>query len=142
MALKRLRLPAIALALLLAGCNPRSRVESARKAVEEFHRLYNASDFEGMYRFSGSAIRSSAPLSAFVKYERNVHDKLGSLKSAEVANYNILYLFSGPQVRLDYTCTFEKAQAVESFEINFKHDRPSIDGYRIDSPKLEEPKQR
>lgn len=140
MVFQRLRLSAIALALLLGACNPRSRVESARKAVEEFHRLYNASDFEGMYRFSGSAVRSSVSLSAFVRYERNVRDKLGSLKSAEVENYNILYLFRGPQVRLDYKCGFEKAQAVESFEINFKHDLPSIDGYRIDSPKLEQAK--
>jgi hypothetical protein len=142
MARKRLRLPAIAFVLLLAACNPRGRVESARQAVEQFHRLYNASDFEGMYRFCGPPVRSSASLSAFVAYERNVRDRLGSLPSAEVNNYNILYLFSGPQVRLDYKCAFEKAQAVESFEINFKHGRPSIDGYRIDSPSLDHTKRK
>lgn len=131
---------AAVLAFLLAGCNPRGRVESGRAAVEQFHRLYKAGDFAAMYRFTGSAVQSSTSLTGFVKYEQNVREKLGVLESAEVENYNVLYLLSGPQVRLDYRSTFQNGQAVESFEINFKHGQPSIDGYRIDNPKLEEKK--
>jgi hypothetical protein len=137
---KRLTLLAIVPALLLGACNPRGHVESARKTVEEFHRLYNTSDFGALYRFTGPAVRSSTSVTDFVKYEQNVRRKLGELKSAEVTNYNILYLFKGPQVRLDYKSTFQNGGAVESFEINFRHDQPSIDGYRIDSPKLDREK--
>jgi len=137
MVVKRLWLLANVCVLFLAGCNPRSRVESARSAVEQFHRLYKAGDFAGMYRSTGSPVRSSTPAVDFVKYEQNVRQKLGELKSEEVASYNVLYLLSGPRVRLDYSCTFQNGKAVESFEINFKHGQPSIDGYRIDSPVLE-----
>lgn len=126
--------------LFLGACNPRAHVESARKTVEEFHRLYNANDFAALYRFTGSAVRSSTSLTDFVKYEQNVHTNLGELRSAEIKNYNILYLLRGPQVRLDYNSTFQNGGAIESFEINFRHNQPSIDGYRIDSPKLEKEK--
>lgn len=91
-----------------------------------------------MYKYAGPAVRSSSSEPAFVKYEKAVREKLGELKSAELANYNLLYLLSGPQVRLDYRCRFAEGDAVESFEIKFKNAKPVIDGYRLDSPKLNE----
>jgi hypothetical protein len=129
----------VALAVLLLcglGCNPRGRVESGRKAVEEFHRLFNAGQFEEMYRFVGPAIRASTSRVQYDEYEKNLQTKLGRMESAEVFNYNVLYLLSGPQVRLDYHCTFAKGKATESFEIDFKGEQPLINGYRIDSPVL------
>ena len=89
-----------------------------------------------MYKYAGPAVLSSSSESAFVKYEKGVREKLGELKSAELASYNLLYLLSGPQVRLDYHCRFAEGDALESFEINFKNDKPVIDGYRLDNPKL------
>jgi hypothetical protein len=82
-------------------------------------------------------VRKSSSEAAFASYETDVYEKLGELKSAQVVNYNLLYLFSGPQVRMDYKCTYAKGSAMESFEINFKGDRPQIDGYRLDSPQLD-----
>jgi hypothetical protein len=89
-----------------------------------------------MYQSSGPAVRSSSSENAFVKYEQEVRSKLGDLKSAELVTYNLLYLLSGPQVRLDFHCPYQQGTAVESFEINFRRDRPVINGYRLDSPLL------
>jgi hypothetical protein len=124
--------------MLCNACNPRARVELARHAAEDFHNLYNHADYARMYTHTGPAVRSSTTETAFVSYEKDVRAKLGALTSADVSNYNLTYVLSGPQVRLDYQCRFEGGHAFESFEFGFDHGRPVINGYRLDSPKLED----
>lgn len=125
-------------AFFLSACNPRRHIEAAESAVKRFHDRYNSQQYYAIYDESGPAFRASASKRDFVRYETNAHEKLGDLKSAEIANYNILYLFSGPQVRLDYNSHFSSGHAVESFEINFKNNNAVIDAYRIDTPLLAE----
>lgn len=119
------------------ACNPRARVELARRTADDFHDRYNREDYSGMYGHAGPAVRSSSTEAAFIEYEKGVRAKLGNLKSAEVSNYNLVYLLSGPQVRLDYKCKFAKGDGVESFEIGFENGKAVINGYRLDSPQLE-----
>ena len=126
------------LTIVCGSCDPRSRVEAGRITVEQFHRHYNAQQYVAMYHQCGPAVHKSTPQQDFVRYEEGVRQKLGELKSAEVFNYNVLYLFHGPQVRLDYHCVYANGSTTESFEINFRNDRPLIDGYRIDSPLLKD----
>ena len=127
----------LAALVLSFACNPRGRVDLARHTAEDFHERYNHQDYSGMYRHAGPAVRSSSTEAAFIKYEKDVRAKLGDLKSAEVTNYNLVYLFSGPQVRLDYKCTFANGTGSESFEIVFEKSKAVINGYRLDSPQLE-----
>jgi hypothetical protein len=138
-----LREPIFRCGLLLAAllftfaCNPRERVDLARRTTDDFHSRYNREDYSGMYGHAGSAVRSSSTEAEFTKYEKDVRAKLGELKSADVVNYNLVYHFSGPEVRLDYKCTFANGTGVESFEIAFENDKAVINGYRLDSPQLE-----
>ncbi|HEX6546748.1 MAG TPA: hypothetical protein VF023_10610 [Bryobacteraceae bacterium] len=128
---------AVCLAIFFClSCNPKSHVEAARKATEAFHDGYNKQDYNAMFALAGPAVRKSSRLAEFADYEKGVYAKLGPLKSAQIVTYNVLYLFSGPQVRMDYKCSYEKGTATESFEINFEGDRAVIDGYRLDSPQL------
>jgi hypothetical protein len=120
-----------------SACNPRERVDLARRTAEDFHNRYNREDYRGMYSLAGSAVRSTSTESDFTKYEKGVRAKLGELKSAEVVNYNLVYHFSGPEVRLDYKCTFANGTGAESFEIAFEDGKAVINGYRLDSPQLE-----
>lgn len=106
--------------------------------MKRFHDHYNSRRYDAIYDESGPAFRASSSKRDFVRYEANAHEKLGDLKSTEIANYNLLYLFSGPQVRLDYNSQFSSGHAVESFEINFKNKNAMIDAYRIDTPLLAE----
>jgi hypothetical protein len=118
------------------GCNPKSRVEAARKTTEAFHQNYNKQDYSAMFALAGPTVRKSSNLAEFTAYEKGIYAKLGPLKSTQIVNYNLLYLFSGPQVRMDYKCSYANGTATESFEINFQGDRGVIDGYRLDSPQL------
>ena len=132
----RLGLLVVALFFTLA-CNPRERVDLARRTADDFHSRYNREDYRGMYGHAGSAVRSSSTEAEFIKYEKDVRSKLGDLQSAEVVNYNLVYHFSGPEVRLDYKCSFANGMGVESFEIAFEKGKAVINGYRLDSPQLE-----
>jgi uncharacterized protein DUF4019 len=134
---KIFRLVSFTAIVFAVACNPRGRVDMARHTAEAFHDRYNHEDYSGMYAHTGPAVRSSSTEAAFTQYEREVRTKLGELKSAEVANYNLVYLFSGPQVRLDYKCQFAKGTGIESFEIAFEDNKAIVNGYRLDSPQLE-----
>jgi hypothetical protein len=139
MTLARIFLAAMLPVLIVCGsCDPRSHVEAGRIAVEQFHRHYNARQYVEMYNQCGPAVRKSTSQQDFVRYEDGVRRKLGEFKSAEVFNYNVLYLLHGPQVRLDYHCVYANGKTTESFEIDFKNGRPVIDGYRIDTPLLKD----
>ncbi len=90
-----------------------------------------------MYAYAGPSVQKETPQAAFVAYETGLRKRLGDLKTADLVNYNLLYLMSGPQVRMDYNCKYVLGNAVESFEVNFRKNQPRIDAYRIDSPQLE-----
>lgn len=130
-------LAALPACVFYTSCNPKGKVEAARKAVEQFHDGYNKRDYAGMFQLAGPAVRKTSSEAAFAQYETGVYAKLGELKSAQIVNYNLLYLLSGPQVRIDYKCQYARGSSVESFEINFTGPRPQIDGYRLDSPQLD-----
>jgi hypothetical protein len=130
------------LAIVCGSCNPRSRVEAARVAVEQFHRHYNAQQFTEMYKQVGPAVHQSTSQEEFTRYQEGLRRKLGEFQSAEIINYNIIYLFRGPQVRLDYHCTYANAVTTESFEVHFRNGGPVIDAYRVDSPLLNPPGKR
>lgn len=125
---------ALAALAICCACNPRAKVQSAEQAVAVFHRQFNARQFAAMYQAAGTAVKASATQTAFVNYEADVFAKVGELKSAELFNYNVLYLLGGPQVRLDYHSTFANGPGVESFEIEFHGGQPQVTAYRIDSP--------
>jgi hypothetical protein len=112
-------------------------VEAARAQVDRFHAAYNRRDYASMFELSGPSVKRTSSQAEFAKYEASVYEKLGDLRSAEIVNYNLLYLFGGPQVRIDYKCTYEKGTSTESFEVNFRNDKPQIDGYRLDSPQTD-----
>ena len=127
----------VPLLLACAGCNPKGRTEEARRLADTFHSRYQANDYPGMYALGGRAVQKSATQDRFVAYQKDVHARLGDLLSAEVGNFNLLYVLTGPQVRLDYRLKFAKGTAAESFEITWEQSRAVISGYRLDSPLLQ-----
>ena len=128
----------LALVLLCAAgaCDPRGRIEAAQRAADEFHRRYSAQQYAEIYQNTTSVFRNSASQQDFENYEKDVQAKLGTIKSTDLNNYSVLYLFTGPMVRLDYQTTFAKGHAAESFEVRFKDGKPVIESYRIDNPLL------
>ena len=71
-----------------------------------------------------------------MKYESRVKTKLGDFQSSQVTTFNVLYLLTHAQVRLDYDSVFKLGKAKEVFELRQGNGNTSMVGYRIDSPRL------
>ena len=125
--------------LALAGicaCSPKADVEAGRKLVDDFHTDFNAGRYEEIYNVADPEFRKEAKLEDFVKYESMVKAKLGGFQSLQVTNFNVLYLLTHAQVRLDYDSVFKLGKAKEVFELRQGNGKTSMVGYRIDSPLL------
>jgi hypothetical protein len=121
---------------VFCACSPRGDLQTAEKAVDAFRTQYNASQFRLIYQATDRDFQSTAQLPEFVAYEQTVQSKLGAFQSAEVTNYNVVYVFGGSEVRLDYDSKYAKARAPETFTVKVKSGKATISGYRIDSPLL------
>jgi hypothetical protein len=121
-----------------AACSPRADVESGGKLVDKFHDDFNAGRYVEIYQGADPDFRKDAKLEDFVKFESMAKAKLGGFQSSQVTNFNVLYLLTHAQVRLDYDCVFNRGKAKEVFELKQKDGQTSMVAYRLDSPLLSE----
>jgi hypothetical protein len=128
---------AIVLALAgLCACSPKADVEAGSRLVDQFHADFNAGRYQEIYNGADPEFRKDTKLDDFVKYESLVKTKLGDFQSLQVTNFNVLYLLTHAQVRLDYDSVFKLGKAKEVFELRQGNGKTSMVGYRIDSPLL------
>jgi hypothetical protein len=121
------------LATVLCACSPNNDLEIAEKAVDTFRSHFNAQQYAQMYAGTDTEFRSTSSEPEFVKYEKVVRDKLGEFRSAELTNFNVIYVLGKAEVRLDYTSEFAKAKTPETFTVNVKNGKALVSGYRIES---------
>lgn len=142
MAFKQYRgllLTAVLLALAcLCACSPKADVEAGSRLVDQFHTDFNAGRYAEIYNGADPEFRKDTKLEDFVQYESQVKSKLGDFQSSQVTNFNVLYLLTHAQVRLDYDSVFRLGKAKEVFELRQGNGKTSMVGYRIDSPLLPE----
>ncbi|MGA7412771.1 MAG: hypothetical protein WBW33_19995 [Bryobacteraceae bacterium] len=127
---------AVVLAVCLCACSPKADVEAGSRLVDQFHADFNAARYAEIFNGADPEFRKEAKLEDFVKYESLVKTKLGDFQSSQVTNFNVLYLLTHVQVRLDYDCVFKLGKAKEVFELRQGNGKTSMVGYRIDSPLL------
>ena len=120
------------------SCSPKADIEAGSKLVDQFHANFNAGRYAEIYSGADAEFRKDAKLEDFVKYETLVKSKLGDFQSSQVTNFNVLYLLTHAQVRLDYDCVFKLGKAKEVFELRQANGKTGMVGYRIDSPMLPE----
>ncbi len=104
--------------------------------MDQFHSDFNSGRYEEIYRGADPEFRKDTKLEDFVKYESLVKARLGDFQSSQVTNFNVLYLLTHAQVRLDYDSVFKMGKAKEVFELRQGNGKTSMVGYRIDSPLL------
>ena len=125
----------LALAALCA-CSPKADVEAGNRLADRFHTDFNGGRYAEIYQGADPEFRKDTRLDDFAKYESLVKSKLGDFQSLQVTNFNVLYLLTHAQVRLDYDSVFKLGKAKEVFELRQAKGKTSMVGYRIDSPLL------
>ena len=70
-------------ALLLAACNPAAELADADEEVGEFHKRFNAENFEAIWNDSDEALTSTTTPEQFQALMGQLHQYWGDVKSTE-----------------------------------------------------------
>jgi hypothetical protein len=119
--------------LHLAGCSPKSDINSALDFVDRFHRDLGAQDYGGLAALIDPEFRADVTKERLEK----IRSRLGDMRAAKMTNYTVIYEMRAAKVRLDYDTQFANARAKEVFEVKQQDGKNTISGYRIDSPLLD-----
>src|SRR5947209_19020077 len=92
--------------LLLAGCSASANIDAAKAAVQRFHGMLNANQFEAVYDQSDAAMKAASPKDRMVQLLSAVHRKLGPAGQSTLETWNVNYTTSGQFVDLVYKTTF------------------------------------
>ena len=135
----------LALVILLAGLalggwrtarTFHSRGRQADAAVDRFHALLNASNFEGIYAAADPLFRSTTSRSDALQSFSAVRRKLGSAGFARRTYIQLQVRPQGRFMNVQYDTAFVSGAAHESFTWRITSDGLQLAGYNVNSPQL------
>lgn len=121
------------LALVLSGmvCHASDKVEIVQKAVEEFHKLFNAGEFGKIYDATHAKYQSLYSKEDAVDFMRSSREKLGNVTSAKLTGQQEFDLKPVTNVILTYTTEFEKGQGQEMFTYQVEGKKALLTGWSL-----------
>ena len=108
----------------------------AEAAVAQFHEQFNAGQFREIYGQAHEEFRKSTSEADFVPVLEAVRRKLGTVKHAEQAGWNVNATTSGTQVTLGYNVEFSEGKGAEQFVFRISGDKALLLNYNVNSPLL------
>ena len=127
---------AVAAAVAIAACSAGADSRLAERAVDEFHQMLDAGQFEAMYSASADELQKATTQEQFVALLGAVHRKLGSVKAATRKNWNVNYQPSGTFVTLVYSTSYAEGEAAEQFVYRMQDGKALLAGYHVNSNAL------
>jgi len=131
-----LRRCAIAVAFIAGACTMSADTALAERAVDVFHEMLNAGQFEAIYAASADDMKKAAQREEFVALLEAVHRKLGVTKSWSKRGWNASYNTSGRFMTLAYSTIYEEGDAAEQFVYRLADGKALLAGYHINSAAL------
>jgi hypothetical protein len=120
-------------AAIVAGCSPSADLPAGEKVVAAFHKQLNDGDFGDIYAKSTSAMRAAGSQADMSKFLGAVHRKLGLFKSGKSVGWRDNVTTGGHILVLTYDSLYEHGRAEETFTLRFDSEKPSLEGYHINS---------
>ena len=127
--------------LAITGCNPMKGSKSAQAAAANFHSLYDAGDFETIYRSAHPDFQSAQPKEQAIGYLRSNRQRLGKLKKATRTGLNVTSVNGKRNVVLNFNSEFENGRANETFTYRINRSDAQLVGWSVDSNILAQPGQ-
>lgn len=126
----------LAAAIFVAGCTTSVDTRVAERAVDTFHEMLNAGQFELIYAAGSDDLKRVAKREDFVALLDAVHRKLGVTKSWSKRGWSVNYHTSGTFVTLSYSTIFDEGDAGEQFVYRLQDGKALLVGYHINSTAL------
>ena len=124
------------LACTLGACSIVADTTASEQAVDKFHRMLDAGQFDAIYDQSSKALKNATTREDFDKLLAAVHRKLGNVRSATRGGISTFASLQGTRITLGYKTIYENGQADETFAFSLDGDKPILSGYRINSNAL------
>jgi hypothetical protein len=122
-----------ATALALTGCSVGQDKSVAEAAVTQFHQLLDGARYGDIYGSTSQDFRQATSEAQFTALLRQVHDRLGTVRSANQTGWRVNYNGSGHMVTLNYTTTFASGQAREDFIFRVNGSTANLVNYSVNS---------
>lgn len=125
-----------ALVILLAGCSMSADTKMAEGAVERFHTMLDAGQFQDIYAESADDLKKVTTQEKLTALLEAVHRKLGVMKSSMKQSWNVNYHTSGTFITLIYATVYQGGDAREQFMYRLEGADAKLAGYYINSDAL------
>lgn len=127
---------AINVFLLLCGCSAKVDVESAKKAVDQFHQQMSAGEYDAIYDSATDVFRSAGPRDQMQGFFKRVNRKMGTCTDGKQNRGLVNATTSGTFVQISYTRKCANGDLLEHFAWKMEDGKPRLNGYQANSPLL------
>jgi hypothetical protein len=127
---------AAAVSLVVISCSGGEDRSATEQQVRQFHRLFNAQQFEAIYEAASPALRQQTPKAQFLDFAEAVHRKLGAVRDAKAQGWHVNYGTGGTHITLAYQTEFAQGTGTETFVYQSSGSEPRLVSYNINSNAL------
>ena len=128
------RLLIVALTLLLAACSFAADKNTAEAAVERFHQMVAAGQFEEIYAQATPEFQRAGPRENAIALFREVRDRLGPVRQTSQQGWEVNMVDGGNVVTLTYETQFTQGRGTERFIFRVNGGSAQLLGYNINAP--------
>ncbi len=125
--------------LLVVGCNPVKSTATAKAGLADFHKLYDAKDYETIYATAHADLQNSQPKEDLITFLRNMRERTGPVKSTRQVSWNANSYNLQTEIVLTQETEFENGPGTETFTFRIKDDQAYLRGWFLRSPLLLDP---
>jgi hypothetical protein len=120
----------------LAGCSSGEHMAAADQAIAQFRQDMQAKAYARIYAGGSEELRKSASEAHFAKVLGAINAKLGPVKSAERAKWNVNFHTQGTYVSLAFNTSFESGPGTEQFIFRVADGKAALLSYHVNSAAL------
>lgn len=118
------------------GCGMSQGVDQAKKAVDEFHKRFNAKQFDAIYDAADPGWQKVMDRDTSDKFFARVQRKLGDCTTSTNDGYNYNVTTGGTFVSIHYETTCANGKLAEQFRWRVDGQKTMLLAYNADNPLL------
>jgi hypothetical protein len=121
---------------LLTACNPFKDYRLATKAAEDFHRRFDANQYQTIYNDADPTFRISMSQDIETKFLSRIKRKMGTCPLGDLTGFNETTNMNGTIILANYQMQCSNGIMTENFEFHLVNGVPKLSKYNAQSPLL------
>lgn len=126
----------LAFAAFTVSCSFTKGKAHAERAVEKFHRQFNAAQYNEIYRQGDVKFKEAVTEDEFTEVLEAVHRKLGAVEKTTLTGWRVNATPMGTIATVGYDTQFVEGKGTEQFSFLISGEQASLLRYDVNSPLL------